>query len=756
MCLAFAFSIAFTNHTYAQTTDWAISCGGVQSDKGISIGTDSLGYIYISGFYNGTAFFGNDTLVASYSTNKNIFLAKLDSLGNFMWAVDGTGGPYDDRALGMYVDKAGNAYLTGTFWGYVDFDGVSANGNGYDSSLLVKFNTNGVCQWARSFGANTGGPCPWPMYDGDDHSYDVQVDDDGFIYVTGFWSGDDADFDGFTLVNPDWDTQCQPAGYVGKLDSLGNFIWVRQFDGIEDQRGSRDNRIAIDKYSNVYVTGGFEGVGIYGPGTSNPLSVTAVDGWDVFLFKTNKDGDFLWVKNVGSNKDDRGAGIAVDRCGDVYISGEYRNPMVFPGANASNGGDTLSHKRKRDVFVAKCNTDGDWLWAKRARSEKKDKAYQMSVDDGKQVFICGEMSGEGKFNDNISITNADTNMIAFVAQLDGDDGDWIWAKSAGGISDNDRASDVVSDNFGNAYAVGFFEDDAHFDNYTLTSLGKKDIFIWKIKAVLEEFNYTNTYDTTIINNIVCDPILAGIVTSKDTITYSCDTTFIDTVTNYILDPDIQVTRFRTELYEESCWTADTGLFVLYADTTFADCDTIIVDTVKHVTLLPSIFNYNAYTYTDSACSPLDTGFVLISSDTVFRDCDTLVNEIFTHYIPTIVPNCDDGDCKTLDTYDPLSCTCIHQEVVPNECIDVYFPTAFTPDSDGLNEAFKPIVQNTHLIQDYLLNIYSRWGGKIFSTTEIETGWGGEKEQTGVYTWVIFLTDINGKTKKVTGHVTLLK
>ena len=36
----------------AQTTDWVKSFGGPDSDKGISIGTDSLGFIYISGYYN--------------------------------------------------------------------------------------------------------------------------------------------------------------------------------------------------------------------------------------------------------------------------------------------------------------------------------------------------------------------------------------------------------------------------------------------------------------------------------------------------------------------------------------------------------------------------------------------------------------------------------------------------------------------------------------------------------------------------------
>ena len=45
------------------------------------------------------------------------------------------------------------------------------------------------------------GDCPYPIYDADDHSYDVKVDKDGYIYVTGFFSGLSADFDNFTITS---------------------------------------------------------------------------------------------------------------------------------------------------------------------------------------------------------------------------------------------------------------------------------------------------------------------------------------------------------------------------------------------------------------------------------------------------------------------------------------------------------------------------------------------------------------------------
>ena len=67
----------------SQTTDWVQSFGGTASDKGISIGTDSLGFIYCSGYYNNEATFGNITLtnsnLSTWGNNKENFVFKIDS-----------------------------------------------------------------------------------------------------------------------------------------------------------------------------------------------------------------------------------------------------------------------------------------------------------------------------------------------------------------------------------------------------------------------------------------------------------------------------------------------------------------------------------------------------------------------------------------------------------------------------------------------------------------------------------------------------
>jgi len=528
----------------AQTTDWVKSFGGSKSDKGISIGVDSLGFVYISGYFNNNADFGTFNLVynGGQSNNKDMFVAKLDSFGTVIWAISGGGGPYDDRALGMHVTPGGDVYLTGTFWGEITFPynqtpNQTGNGNGYDTSMLTKIDKDGNCIWVKSFGASaSGGGCPYPIYDGDDHSYDVAVDDDGYIYVTGFWSNDDADFDGFTLSNPEWDNDCQPMGYIGKLDSDGNWIWVDKFDGIKDQRGSRDNRLAIDDFSNIYVVGGFQNREPNQVGTYGPYTISSNGEWDAFIFKMDKDGNWLWAEGFGSNKTDRANSIAIDVCNDVYITGEYRNPMVFPGANASNGTDTLSHKQKRDVFVAKMNNQGEWKWAKRARSSGTDKPYQMSVDANKQVFLGGTTKDTLVFNDNLSVgpqIPGDTTASSWVAQLDGstNTGDWVWAKLAGSdTDDDDRTNDICPDGFGNVYAIGFFEDSADFDGTILNALGKKDIFVWKMSMTPGSFTYNNTYETIYApDSMVFNPSDTGVFTTSTLILDGCDTTFVDSI-----------------------------------------------------------------------------------------------------------------------------------------------------------------------------------------------------------------------------------
>ena len=78
------------------------------------------------------------------------------------------------------------------------------------------------------------------------------------------------------------------------------------------------------------------------------------------------------------------------------------------------------------------------------------------------------------------------------------------------------------------------------------------------------------------------------------------------------------------------------------------------------------------------------------------------------------------------------------EVVKKNCIDaVYFPNAFTPNNDNRNEVFKPTVSGN--IEQYHIEIYNRYGTKVFESNDIAKGWNGDSynfhEITGVYVWI---------------------
>ena len=93
---------------------------------------------------------------------------------------------------------------------------------------------------------------------------------------------------------------------------------------------------------------------------------------------------------------------------------------------------------------------------------------------------------------------------------------------------------------------------------------------------------------------------------------------------------------------------------------------------------------------------------------------------------------------------------------------IYVPNTFTPDGNGANEVFKPVMDGFDP-NDYTLIIFNRWGDIVFESHNMEVGWDGTfarqdfKAQDGVYTWKIEAgLENTPDTKLFVGHVTILK
>ena len=167
---------------------WARTWGGNSDDVGRQVVADGSGDIYLAGEFSSTVDFDPGGGTDEHTSNgmTDTFLSKLDSSGNFQWARTWGASDYD-RAFGMAADGSGNIYVTGDYCFTVDFDpggGTDEHtSNGNDDVFLSKFDSNGVFQWALTWGADN--------YDGGNG---VATDGFGSIYVTGWFHGT-VDFD---------------------------------------------------------------------------------------------------------------------------------------------------------------------------------------------------------------------------------------------------------------------------------------------------------------------------------------------------------------------------------------------------------------------------------------------------------------------------------------------------------------------------------------------------------------------------------
>jgi len=439
---------------FAQNEDWlwAKQAGGISGDKGYSIAVDAYGNSYITGYFRESATFGTTTLTSSSDYGSDIFVAKMDINGNWLWAKQAGGTDYHG-GYGIAVDANGNSYVTGYFSGSATFGTTTLTSSGYEDIFVAKLDINGNWLWAKQAGGTSS-----------DIGYGIAVDAYGNSYVTGYFKSSSCSFGTITLTSSGYEDI-----FVAKLDINGNWLWAKQAGGTSEDGGTS---IAVDANGNSYVTGSFKESANFGTTT-----LTSSGSWDIFVAKIDHNGNWLWAKQAGGTDNDGGISIAVDDNGNSYVTGG------FYGSSCSFSTITLinSSIEYSDIFVAKIDYNGNWLWAKQAGGTGYDAGYGIAVDTNGNSYVTGEFDGSATFGTTTFTSSGGSDI--FVAKLDSN-GNWLWAKQAGG-TDDDYGKGIAVDNNGNSYVTGYFWSSATFGTTTLTSSSDygSDIFVTKLGEV---------------------------------------------------------------------------------------------------------------------------------------------------------------------------------------------------------------------------------------------------------------------------------
>ena len=372
---------------------WAVSAGGSSwINNSLDIALDTKGNSHITGNFSGGATFGSTT-VTSNNWKREIFVAKLDSKGKFLWAIS-AGGQGNDEGQGIAVDSQGNSYVAGYFQDKATFGSLSLASKDASSSdfFVAKVDSSGNYLWVASVETDAGG-----SYKG----CGIALDSQGSSYITGDFHKT-ASFGSTTIT-------AKGASYgifVAKVDSSGKHLWAVPVGLKYPYWAGRD--IALDGKGNSYIAGNFDGTATFGTIT---LTSASYYGDNIFVAKLDSAaGKFLWAVSAGGTYGDRGNGIAVDGLGNSYVTGGYTGTVTFGSTTL-----TTSPGWYTDIFVTKLDQSGKFIWAVSAGSTSDDTGYGIAVDSQGNSHVTGYFVGSATFGQT-SLTGKNSDI--FVWKLD--------------------------------------------------------------------------------------------------------------------------------------------------------------------------------------------------------------------------------------------------------------------------------------------------------------------------------------------------
>lgn len=215
-----------------------------------------------------------------------------------------------------------------------------------------------------------------------------------------------------------------------------------------------------------------------------------VGNWDVFLTKYDSSGNKRWTKQWGSALTDEGSGVAVDKDGNIYVVGTTFGSI---DGNISSGGS--------DIFLTKYTSNGSKVWTKQCGSPSNDRSCGISIDEDGNIYVIGTTFGN--IGGSVNAGGSDVFLIKYDHK-----GNKIWTKQYGTASD-DKSYGISIDTANNIYNTG-----ATFGNLSgSANVGGFDIFLGKfsssvvpivgtVSGKITKFETNSTEETPLANALI--------------------------------------------------------------------------------------------------------------------------------------------------------------------------------------------------------------------------------------------------------------
>jgi hypothetical protein len=318
---------------------------------------------------------------------------------------------YNAEGQSIAADSSGNVIVAGDFNKTVDFgSGPSSSATG-NNVFIAKYTSQGGLLWNKVFTSQ-----------GNDFAKSVITDSRSNIIVAGYFSGT-MDFGGVALTAPDPYQVNFPDMFVAKYSSSGSLLWVRQFGGSSGDFGTA---VAVDGSDNVVLAGRLQSANAdFGGG----ITLSAAGSSSLALVKLSPSGTTLWAKVYGGPNTVIPRGMAIDRFGDIAVTGQFMTSADF-GGGAISSSAASGNLGTFSTFLAKYSgTDGSYRWAKAFGRSEVDGGFGIVTDP-----VTGNIVATGGFMGTADFGGGPVSSGGEAVFLAGYDpsGTFLWVQTYGG------------------------------------------------------------------------------------------------------------------------------------------------------------------------------------------------------------------------------------------------------------------------------------------------------------------------------------